>query len=509
MGRYSLYALIFFCSHFAKSQVLPFKIYSVQDGLISKDITATIRDDRGLLWVGTPFGVNWFDGQKFHTPHLELNTGQLYVTNFFKDSEGGIWTLTFYNGLYRFKNNQFANYLPAATLAANANSVFDMVEIEKNRYLLATDQNIYWFNGSTFTLFDSSRSDLRVQFNSIAYLSDSSILFGNDHGLFWYRFETNRWVFHAKILQDHAIADLFSKGDEVWISTNKGLLYYRKPHLLADGPSEVYLSNVGTGNITKDNRGGIWLVTSVNICQLNNREVTIYSPQNGVPPKLKNIYCDEEGIKWIATGNGLFKLYKEHYRYDNLQQSGVNGLVSQLEIDSDGLSLDRKLMMVWQKKTATGCQSFRKLKGKKIGYVSWLHQSEKKGFYAGTDAGMVEIKNDNIFSRHGVRTTAMYEDDSSAFWLGTVKGRIFLYNNEKLKEVRPLIPHPDFIDGICRDKKGFLWIGYRGSGIKKYHVRNNYLIPVTEFSTNTGFSDLRVRCAFPDKKREYYFWNPN
>ena len=59
-----------------------------------------------------------------------------------------------------------------------------------------------------------------------------------------------------------------------------------------------------------------------------------------------------------------------------------------------------------------------KADGKNIGYVSWLHKSRNKKFYAGTDAGIVEIKNDMIISRQNIQTTVMYEDDSSVFLAG-------------------------------------------------------------------------------------------
>jgi ligand-binding sensor domain-containing protein len=45
----------------AVAQTLPFKTFSSKDGLINGQVTALVRDDRGLLWVGTQFGVNRFD----------------------------------------------------------------------------------------------------------------------------------------------------------------------------------------------------------------------------------------------------------------------------------------------------------------------------------------------------------------------------------------------------------------------------------------------------------------
>ena len=495
--------LLFACTY-ANSQVLPFKTYSIKDGLISKDITATIRDDKGLLWVGTPFGVNWFDGKNFYPPHLELKTGQLYVTNFYKDREGMIWILTFYNGLYRFKNNQFTNYLPAKMLETNANNIFDMVQVDKNRYLVATDQNVYWFDGSTFTLFDSTRAELHAQFTSIAHLSDGSILFGNDHGIFWYQFKNNRWTYHSKILEDHAINDLFSDGDNLWISTNKGLLFYKQPHMLSSAPSQIYLPKQSIGNITKDIKGGIWLGASGNICHLKNEQLTVYTQANGIPPHIKNIFCDQESIKWIATREGLCKLYKEHYQYDKLEKAGVNGLVTHLEKDKD----DYLWLGTYNglaKRTGTGYKAYTKVNGVNIGYVSWLHQSRNRQLYAGTGAGMIELKNDRIIPKHNIQTSVMYEDDSSVFWMGTISGKIFRYSHEKMKELQVDIQGSDFIDGIYKDNKGFLWIGYRGSGIKKYRIHQSTLELVKEFSTVTGFSDLRIRCAYPDKKGNIIF----
>ena len=88
MLQYRKYFLILaLCFNQATAQLLPFKTYSSKDGLINKQVTAVIRDDLGLLWLGTPFGINWFDGTRFTEPPIKTLSGQLYITNFFKDSQ--------------------------------------------------------------------------------------------------------------------------------------------------------------------------------------------------------------------------------------------------------------------------------------------------------------------------------------------------------------------------------------------------------------------------------------
>ena len=84
MRRYLKYVLILALSiDQATAQLLPFKTYSSKDGLINNHVTAVTRDDLGLLWIGTPFGINWFDGDRFTEPPIKALSGQLYITNFF------------------------------------------------------------------------------------------------------------------------------------------------------------------------------------------------------------------------------------------------------------------------------------------------------------------------------------------------------------------------------------------------------------------------------------------
>src|SRR5580700_7802142 len=107
MFRLAFYLLPLLLCMRLHAQVLPFKNYGIKDGLHDNNVQAVIRDDRGLLWRGTDFGVYWFDGKRFYRPPIKTNIGQLYVNNFYKDSSGAIWVLTFFNGMYKYQNGVF------------------------------------------------------------------------------------------------------------------------------------------------------------------------------------------------------------------------------------------------------------------------------------------------------------------------------------------------------------------------------------------------------------------
>src|ERR1700749_2284833 len=111
MFRPLFVAVVFLFCLRAEAQLMPFKNYGIKDGLSDNNAQAVIRDDRGLLWVGTDFGIYWFDGSRFYRPPLKARVGQLYVTGFCKDLDGSIWVMTFFNGLFKYQNGHFTNLM--------------------------------------------------------------------------------------------------------------------------------------------------------------------------------------------------------------------------------------------------------------------------------------------------------------------------------------------------------------------------------------------------------------
>src|SRR4030095_17153766 len=93
-------------------QLLPVKQYSSRNGLNSNVITDILQDERGILWVSTNNGLNWYDGSRFYHPEIQGKAGQININRLRKDSSGNVWIATYYNGLFCYKNNSFENFLP-------------------------------------------------------------------------------------------------------------------------------------------------------------------------------------------------------------------------------------------------------------------------------------------------------------------------------------------------------------------------------------------------------------
>lgn len=67
-GRYiQLYLILFFIFLTGNLQAVPkyyFKQISLEEGLSQSSVKCVLVDERGVLWIGTRFGLNRFDREK-------------------------------------------------------------------------------------------------------------------------------------------------------------------------------------------------------------------------------------------------------------------------------------------------------------------------------------------------------------------------------------------------------------------------------------------------------------
>ncbi|HKZ66481.1 MAG TPA: triple tyrosine motif-containing protein, partial [Chitinophagaceae bacterium] len=457
-------------------------------------------------WVGTPFGMSWFDGNNFYEPPLKATTGQLYVTNFYKDQKGDIWTTSFYNGIYRYHNGKFTNFLPnAGNIASIQNNVFWIFQYDATRYLVGTDQDILWFDGQRFTPFEEKNLDFQKHFKSFAKLQDGSVLLGGDDGIWLYKNVDGKLEKDRSLLRDRAIHQItLHKENELWISTDKGLYYYATPEtFFSQQPPIIYLDGRNTGAISIANDGSIW-IASDKLLKIQNNGLLTYDEKNGLPAQVLNIYHDSQDIAWFITSKGLSNLTNEYYEFYDLRSGPGNSMIINIQMDDehnlwlgsyDGLT----------KKTKDGFEAVKAFNGKNLGYTSWIHKTKRGEVLAGTEAGILQLNGRGIKKKFDLLSSRIHEDESGRLWLGTVNGKLYSIQNDSLQNIELPGGVTDYIDAIYKDENDFLWIGYRGYGILKFKLKGHKPQFVKEFSAKTGFNDLRIRCSHPDKKGNILF----
>jgi ligand-binding sensor domain-containing protein len=265
MFRSLILAVVLLLCIRVNAQIMPFRNYGIKDGLSDNNVQAVIRDNRGLLWVGTDFGIYWFDGAKFYRPPIKANVGQLYITGFYKDFKGTIWVMTFFNGIFKYENGRFTDYMPDPGLKdASSNSIADMTELCPGKYLIVTQNRPFIFDGTKFSPLESEHIFATATPNCVTRLPDKTTALGTEDGLFLLKYEQNRLVFSKHLLPGIRVAKVAALDNNLWALTDKQVLCYKyqkaAPFL---GKLSAFLINRDVKDIIAGKNGEIW-ATSTN-----------------------------------------------------------------------------------------------------------------------------------------------------------------------------------------------------------------------------------------------------
>lgn len=83
--------------------MLPYKVYTKEDGLINNFVSSVLEDHDGFLWLGTEDGIARFDGNRF--VNYKANDGVFGLTNkifrvLMAEANGNLWVSNYYNSLF-------------------------------------------------------------------------------------------------------------------------------------------------------------------------------------------------------------------------------------------------------------------------------------------------------------------------------------------------------------------------------------------------------------------------
>ena len=494
--------------HFAvQAQILPIKTYTVHNGLSGNGVYSILRDVRGILWVGTNYGINWYDGNRFIQPAVIARGGQLFVNQFYEDNRHNIWTCTFYNGLYKYDMHEqrFYNfYVDPSKPEANCNNVLSIIELAADRMLVATDDNVYLFDGQHFTLFDAANKELVTQVATIAQLPDGDLLLGAIQGIYWYKKTKTGWVFYKHVMATVATNYIFPDGTACWIATNQGLFYYNsKESLESSPPQKVFCAGQLVNYINKDRTGNIIAGAGKGAFKIIDDSLVSYSFENGLPGYNTHcVYNDFENNLWFATDYGLARLNDEFYRYFPLSDKFPLEVLSGLK---QGNTLWIGYLGGLRKIEGYKTQDITSINNRPLQYTFFITPDKTGRLWIGTDIGIYTIQGNTFTLRYPARASCMYEDSTGTIWFGCQDGSILYCKNNVFNKARYELEKKENVETIYRDEHGFLWIGLFRFGVRQFKVLEDTLIVSRAYSDKNGFDNLRVRSILYDKKGHLIF----
>jgi len=502
--RKPLLYLLIFAAPALRAQLLPIRNYTTREGLNAGSINAILRDSKGMLWVGTYNGVNWYDGTRFIQPRMTTRSGQIYVTRFMEDSRHQIWIATWYSGLYKYADGAFSNFLPDSEHISNqANSIIDITQLDSSRYLAATDHNAWLFDGHHFRLFDPANRLLDQQVHSIACTPQGDILIGLPQGLVCYRKKDRGFSYTGLLFNGTDINKMALIGDQAWITCSRGIYYLPSVTAFLDGHTETsrLLISGRVDNVFPQSNHDCWYTEgNIGACLLHgDRLVRQISKTNGLPSAfVKTVYTDAEGITWLGTDYGLARLTPAGYRFFPIREDANNDAdIIAIEKDTSGNLWLGTYNGLYRMQGATA-REVRQPDGARCGFVFGLLRDHRGRLWACTATGIYTVDKERVRRWDARTATGISEDGNGAIWFGCADGRILRFDEHGFRELSQTTMIDERVAGIYHDAAGFIWVGYALSGIRKFTVLRDSLRLVQEFSGASG--NLLVRNMLGDRK---------
>ena len=134
---------------YAQEYIADVQQFGVAEGLSHREVNVILQDSRGFMWLGTPFGLNRFDGQEFRWWTKEKNgLPDNDIAGLAEDAEGDLWISTDYggNGLFGVQTLCFLN-IYSGRLRTLAEKFGDRLPV------LLNDIGNYWYADSSKTIF--------------------------------------------------------------------------------------------------------------------------------------------------------------------------------------------------------------------------------------------------------------------------------------------------------------------------------------------------------------------
>jgi len=401
--------------------------WAVRDGFFKGIINATAQTPDGYLWLGTDFGLLYFDGVRsvpWRPPAGEHLPSEL-ITSLLAARDGRFWIGTM-KGLASWKDGELTHYPELAR-----ESVVTLLEDR----------------GGTVWAGGWATPNGRL----CAIQSGSPQCYGEDGSL------------------GYGVLSLYEdSGANLWAGAATGLWRW-KP-----GPPKLYpMPEPEIAALVAADTGALWIAVGGGIRQLINRQAEAYLlPGVGHRFRATRLLRDRNGGLWIGTADrGLLHVHQG--RTDMFAKSdGLSGdFIYGLFEDREG--------NIWVS-TVNGLDRFRDFAVPTISVKQGLSDDRIMSVLAARDGsiwigtadglnkwnnGQITIYRKRNGGLPGDKVESLYQDDRGRIWVSS-DGGIAYFENGRFNPVSGVSGR--YVHSIAGDNAGNLWISHQDQGL--YHL---------------------------------------
>lgn len=485
--------------------------------LMSNNVSTLIEDSKGLIWLGTEKGLCCFNpiSRQFVSYTNQFNNNQTKksnsITSIYEDKNKDLWIGTFGNGLFLFDRTQ-----------------------------------------KKFNQIKSEEIQVSDFINVISALNPDKILIGTSgSGLLVYDLATQKFSDYLKknlsLKQEINIvrAVKIDSKNNLWIGTDgNGLFEVEYPNAknpvihnyLYNSQLETSLSGNAIYDIMDDADSNIWIGTAwngISVLDKKNRSELLFSDIAGLNPspvlsiykKDKTLYLglDGEGLTVFNTQTNKVKYYNEKHHNSTIKGNYIqkitatkdgtlwlgtfkNGLVKFNENTNQFTQYKHR----FENKSSISYDDVRDIiedKNNRLWIATWgggLNyfdpKTEKFISYRESTTNNETINSDNLIDMVA---------DGEKIWIATFGGGLNLLDTQKgifryfkYKDSDPTTVSNNNIFSLCKDSKGYLWIGTAGGGINRMNLKTQQ---IERFEKNDNIKYQTVTGIIEDDNGTIWF----
>lgn len=315
---------------------LHFTTYRKEDNLPANNILSLEIEAKGLMYMGTPFGLSVYDGKKTHPLHSP-NREPYTVSSVIGDLKGNVYAICNASQLGQIVGDSLVFLKKNKTKRPSFFS--DMSIAKKGELMVST------YSGE---IFEITPRGLQCRYylpdnlvvRSILFDSKDSLWLGTERGVF----KTSARITHVKwtdlqLISKELVYEMTETSNgSIWMGLAMGGMRYHGGHLLKFG-AENGFTNFMVKGLLEDREGNIWFTTDGDgVYKFSNPAFTSLNATSGLSANtVSSLALDPTGKLWISYFDGGMDIWDtKTNRILPLPQPLRNKRINCLSIDNEG-----------------------------------------------------------------------------------------------------------------------------------------------------------------------------
>ncbi len=489
---------------------IKFRRLDTRDGLSNSQILCVFRDSKGFVWIGTPYGLNRYDGYRVKTYYSDMrDTTTLrtnYVDDIFEAYDGKLWlkqgmSYTVLDPITDKCERHPERWLEKQGITGGVEYLH--IDSRKDFWVKSYNDGFFHLNPQSKKLKQFKFGYGEQEFNTdigVSSINESgtTVFLSSNNGEILC-FDRDKDVITRKVdyLRKNGLTrdqDCKMRVDlegNVWVITQP-VTYYWNPktnqwtHTIQGALHALGFENLPeemkVWDVLADDKHRLWIATDhggVFVCDLRSHEIrqlltNKYDESTISDNTLRNIYMDQIGRIWIGSymnGANLFTGNTSSFR--NLEL----GVINTVCYDKAGYT--------WLGTNDAGIMRYDNRTGESLVYDkanSGIGSNTMVGSLAATDGsvwfgtyegGLIHIKDGQLTNYKASNDTmglssnniwTVCEDQWQNIWIGTLGGGVQRIDKRtgKIRTFRisnSTLPS-DYISTISRTRKGWLLVAH-------------------------------------------------